>query len=185
MGKVRRRWRLALTLFAGVLLWGGWTWWRGRALSSRDRGDQIGDGGGPLHDRREQPGQAPGLEARIGRGRLSSGRVRTGTRAKPGGRRSLGSGRAGLCVLGTGTPGPHAIILNSGQLAAAEQFIDDAAAIPEMRERPCASCSCRSIDSSAASMTPNGSSRPGGNTSTKWAKGRWSRPSTWSRGTSS
>ena len=49
---------------------------------------------------------------------------------RPGGRRGLGEGQAGVGALGTGVVARMQLFYNSGQLSAAEQFIDEACRDP-------------------------------------------------------
>ena len=110
MAKSRRRWRLLLAFLCGAgLVSGGWAWWTDRRYQERDGGDRIGDHGRSIRDRLPKPGQALVLEGGPERGnRLPPGILRAGTGAKPGGRRSLGAGRAGFRVLGESDSGAHA-----------------------------------------------------------------------------
>ena len=136
----------------------------GLALSQRDGGDRLGDGGRPVRAGCPEPRKSLGLAAGLGRGRLRAGNLRAGT----------GANQAAAEAWARVVPGSafsHRAILarlrlfhDTGRLADAEQLIIDAAEDPRNDRTDLLVLLVPIYSQIGRSETPSDSSRPGGNT---------------------
>ena len=123
-----RRW-LAISLAAG-LAWGGWVWWTDRNYFDDHAVIELGDGERSVRDRRPKLDEAPGIagpicDDAILPARCEQGKGRSEPAAKALARVEPGSVFSHKAILGR-----MRLAHDKGQLAAAEQIVNAAAADP-------------------------------------------------------